>query len=246
MALTFNLETIAAEDTLTLSPTYPTVDDDTFSTAVNATADLTGSSAQTVELKGSFHFKLDAKDAADGNVASPDVTYSYTAGKWPELAIGSSTVTVGEMQKVGDDGTADTAPSLAADMVRKIAFDITGGYSASDIFTNEKSLRDHINARDTNVRTAIETILGDQDNINTIGRHLMEKFLNDATRREELFTEIAAKNTAASNTGEGVVCDFPLKANDILVFSVAYTPIKTNLGGGALQKRTYKLQLTLG
>lgn len=246
MPLTFNLETIAAEDTLTLSPTYPTVDDDTFSTTVNATADLTGTNQQTVDLKGSFHFKLDAKDAVDGNVASPDVTYSYTADAWPELAIGSASVTDGEIQKVADDGTADSAPSLAADMVRKIAFDLTGGYSSSDIFTNEKSLRDHINERDTNVRAAIETILGDQDNINIIGRHLMEKFLNDADRREELFAEIAAKNTDATNTGIGVVCDFPLKKDDILVFSVAYTPIKTNLGGGTLQKRTYKLQLTLG
>lgn len=246
MALTFNLETIAAEDTLTLSPTYPGVEDDSFDTNVDANADLDGTAAQTVELKGSFHFKLDAKDAADGNVDSPDVTYSYTAAKWPELAIGSSTVSLNEMQKVGDDGTADTAPTLAADMVRKIAFDITGGYSASDIFTNEKSLRDHINARDSNVRTAIETILSTQSNINTIGKHLMEKFLNDTTRREELFAEIAAKNASASNTGEGVVCDFPLKAADVLVFSVGYTPIKTNLGGGALEKRTYKIALTLG
>lgn len=246
MALTFNLESIAAEDTLTLSPTYPSIDDDAFSTNVDATADLTGTAAQTVELKGSFHFKLDAKDAADGNVASPDVTYSYTANKWPELTIGEAVVNVGEMQKVADDGTADTAPSVAADMVRKIAFDITGGYSASDIFTNEQSLRDHINARDANIRTAIETILTDQNNINTIGRHLMEKILNDAQRREDLFTEIASKNTTAANTGIGVVCDFPLTAGDILVFSVAYTPIKTNLGGGALQKRTYKLQLVLG
>ena len=71
MALTFNLETIAAEDTLTLSPSYPDVADDTFSTSVDATGDLSGTVAQTTAIKGSFHFKLDAVDALDGNVASP-------------------------------------------------------------------------------------------------------------------------------------------------------------------------------
>lgn len=247
MALTFNLETIAATDTLTLSPSYPAVADDIFSTTVNATATLTGTTAQTTAIKGSFHFKLDTTDNVDGSVAGDDVTYSYTANNWPELAIGAATVSVTPIQNVGDDGTANTAPTVAADMVRKIAFDITGGYSSSDIFSNEKSLRDHVNDRDSNVQSAIETILGTASNVNTIGRHIMEKFLNDSTRRAELFTEIAAKNNTATTTGVGAVCDFPLKANDVLVFSVAYTPTKdANIGGGTLQQRTYKIQLTLG
>ena len=250
MSLTFNLETIAAEDDLTVSPSYPAVHDDAFSTAVDATAELDGATGVTATMKLCFHFKLDTVDVVDADgaaaaVAGSDVAYSYTAGQWPELAIGSALVTGSPIQNLADDDS-EGAPSLAADMVRHIAKEITGGFSSSDIFSNEKSLRDHVNARDSNVQTAIEAILGVQSNIDIIGRHLMEKMLNDATRREDLFAEIAAKNTSANADGVGNVCDFPLKADDVFVFSVGYLPIKdAGVGGGNLTRRTYKIQLTL-
>ena len=251
MSLTFNLESIAADDTLTVSPTYPAVHDDAFDTTVNATAELDGATNVVATMIGCFHFKLDTTDVADADgaaaaVAGSDVAYSYTADSWPELAIGSSLVTGNPIQNIKDDDDSEGAPSLAADMVRHIAKEITGGFSSSDIFSNEKSLRTHVNDRDSNVQAAIEAILGVQSNIDIIGRHLMEKMLNDASRREDLFAEIAAKNDTANANGVGNVCNFPLKADDVFVFSVGYLPIKgAGVGGGDLTRRTYKIQLTL-
>jgi hypothetical protein len=241
MALTFNLEGIDAASTLDVDPSYPAVTDDVFSTDVSANSIMTATDAQSVSLTGVFKFKTDSTDLSGGTVAADDVSYQY-AGTWPLLDFASAIVTNNPINPgADDDGLGNSNSIIEYDVVRSMAKDLTGGYFASDIFSNEKALREEVRSLNTDLQSAVQAILGTQATVDIIGRHLLEKCLNDATRREELFAKIATENS--DNTAS------PLKENDVLEFSVSYAP-KTatghGLGNNTITTRKYKVSLTLG
>ena len=245
MALTFNLEGIDAASTLDVDPSYPAVTDGVFSTDVSANSTMTATDAQSVSLTGVFKFKTDSTDLSGGTVAADDVSYQY-AGTWPLLDFASAIVATNQINPgADDDGNGNSI--IEYDVVRSMAKDLTVGYFASDIFSNEKALRDEVRSLNTDLQSAVQTILGTQATVDIIGRHLLEKCLNDATRREDLFAKIAAANS--DNTASPAFIEFPLKANDVLEFSVSYAP-KTatghGLGNNTITTRKFKVSLTLG
>lgn len=150
-----------------------------------------------------------------------------------------------------------SANTIKDDVVRNMAFQITGGYGASDIFNNEAALISDVESKNTDLNNAIKTDLesyiggatGDVDpsgNLNMFDRALNNLFavvIRDSDRRLDLFNELhdASGNGTTTNS-----VSLKFASTDVLTFKVSYKPnLTTPTGAGSIDTRSYRVVLPL-
>lgn len=205
---------------------------------------------------GMFQIKLDSSDILDASAS--DILYGVSADfAYPDVSYSKGTVSTGNM-----NDTAGYNQTLEYDLVRHLAYSVTGGYAAADIFSNEVSLRNDVVSRDAEFNASFQTVLDDLetagfksvDNITNASSseliaavNLLTVTLNDSTgsyaRRTTILEDISA--AGASVTGEIQV---PLKfvAGDQIVMRLNYQPqSETPIGANPISDRSYKVVATL-
>ena len=130
-----------------------------------------------VQFQGLFGVKIDSNDIDD--VSSSDVLFRVNQPQdqsYNDCSSGTGSFQVGSFF----DGTTEVAFSgadvksghvnaaypasqekIKHDFVRHLAKQITGGYSSSDIFTNETALRNAVVATDSQLNATINTVISD-------------------------------------------------------------------------------------
>tara|TARA_B100000902_G_scaffold391818_1_gene443114 strand:- start:287 stop:1150 length:864 start_codon:yes stop_codon:yes gene_type:complete len=211
--------------------------------------------ASATDFDGMFQIKLDSSDILDASAS--DILYGVSADyTFPTLAYSSGTVGTGKM-----NSTAGYNQALEYDLVRHLAYSVTGGYAAADIFSNEASLRADVVSRDAEFNTSFQGVLTDlsatfadiasitaaSDPELIAAVNLLTVTLNDSddsyARRSALLTDISSAGTAV--TGQIQV---PLKfvAGDKLVMKLNYEPnARTPIGANSISDRSYKVVVTL-
>ena len=221
--------------------------------AVDAIVDINVAASS---FDGMFQIKLDSSDILDASAS--DILYGVSADfSYPDVSYSKGTVSTGNM-----NNTAGYNQTLEYDLVRHLAYSVTGGYAAADIFSNEVSLRNDVVSRDAEFNTSFQTVLDDLetagfktvDNITNASSpeliaavNLLTVTLNDSTssyaRRTTILEDISA--AGASVTGEIQV---PLKfvAGDQIVMRLNYQPqSETPIGANPITDRSYKVVATL-
>ena len=165
--------------------------------AVDAVASIDASAADFNNL---FFITLDSSDVDD--VSSADVQFSIEKGyasysnPFGDISYSQSTVQSGVVN------SAYGTTLLDRDLVRHVAREITGGYAAADIFSNEQALVDDVISRDVEVGNDISTII---DDISSAGRVTTAEFSGLNTAQERFFNianTLFAINVANSAPGE--------------------------------------------
>ena len=226
--------------------------------AVDAIVDINIAASS---FDGMFQIKLDSSDILDASAS--DIYYGVSADfAYPDVSYSKGTVSTGNM-----NNTTGYNQTLEYDLVRHLAYSVTGGYAAADIFSNEVSLRNDVVSRDAEFNTSFQTVLDDLetagfktvDNITNASSseliaavNLLTVTLNDNgqygtgsnyARRTTLLEDISA--AGASVTGEIQV---PLKfvAGDQIVMRLNYQPqTETPIGANPISDRSYKVVATL-
>ena len=138
-----------------------------------------------VQFQGLFGISIDSNDIDD--VSSTDVLFRVNQPQdqtHNDCSSGTGSFQVGSFF----DGTTEVAFSGAElksghvnaaypasqeqikhDFVRHLAKQITGGYSSSDIFTNESALKNAVVATDTQLNASINSILSDASGVGLKG-----------------------------------------------------------------------------
>jgi hypothetical protein len=191
-----------------------------------------------------------------------DATKLYSAlngtSSGPNLAFSDIDVSINMINSTATDNT------IKDDVVRNMAYQITGGYGASDIFNNEAALISDVEGKNTDLNNAIKSDLesyiggssGDVDpsgNLNMFDRALNNLFAviiddddeSDGTpgRRTLLFNEL---NDVSGNGSTTNSVHLKFASTDVLTFKVSYkpaTPQPTN--AGSVDTRSYRVVLPL-
>lgn len=251
---TFELLGFDASNSLTVDPSFAqAIAQAAGLGAVDAIVDI---DVSATDFDGMFQIKLDSSDILDASAS--DIYYGVSADfSYPDLSYSAGTVSTGNM-----NSTAGYNQTLEYDLVRHLAYRVTGGYAAADIFSNEAALRADVASRDASFNSSFQTVL---DGLETAGFktvdnitnsssseliaavNLLTVTLNDSTssyaRRTTLLSDISS--AGASVTGEIQV---PLKfvAGDQLVLRLNYEPNSaTPIGANTITDRSYKVVITL-
>lgn len=243
------------------------------------------------KFQGLFSIQIDSDDIDD--ISATDVlfrvnqpsddTYNDCSSGTGSLNVGElftgSSVTFSESNVKSGHVNASydmaTKQKIKFDFVRHLAKSITGGYSASDIFTNETALKNGVSATDAAINATLNTVITDLSGMtakdvtyNTgsgasliqAARQLYNLNLQTTdggapgtSRSDQLLLDIslASANKATVVNGENVldVLNVPLRfhSGDRLAVRVVYKPA-TNVfagNGAAIPDRSYKIMLRL-
>ena len=186
----------------------------------------------------------------------PDVfCTAFTGGQAGDPNIAFSDADV----KKGGINSTFNSQKIKEDVVRNIAFQITGGYAAADIFNNEAALvADVVNVDDgsngvsDNLNTEVYNQINDaaytsqfkatntSDRVHTAVNNLLAINLGDTTggRLTSLMGDLSG-NADGSSTNEGIL---RFTAGDMITMKVTYTPataVPTN--AGTIHPRSYRV-----
>lgn len=160
--------------------------------------------------------------------------------------------------KKGGINSFFTSQKIKEDVVRNIAYQITGGYAAADIFDNEAALvADVVNVDNGNgsgvddlnaqVTAAIDaTAYTNQfkadnasDLVHTAVNNLLAINLGDTDGRlNDLMSDLSG-NADGSSTNEGIL---RFKGGDMITMKVTYTPATaTPTNAGTIDPRSYRI-----
>ena len=241
---TFDLTELDVQVQLGTDPAFATYVPNPIG-ATNAEATMTGAEhGQSTVLKSFFRWKTDSVDLDDvaGNMESEDIEFDVSGGaaSWPLIAVSTANVTAATSIDLSGDQTIDH------DMVRHIAFKVTGGHRGADVFKNEVPLRDAVTALDATVKANVVLKLTTA-NIKLIGSRLLAQMLatdangSDTARRQAVQAKIADRG---ANVFDWMT--LPFLTDDKMAFVVRYSP-KTDkpLESGTITERSYKVTLTL-
>ncbi len=190
---------------------------------------------------------------------NPAILYSALNGtSEPNIAFSDIDVSINMINITAVDNT------IKDDVVRNMAYQITGGYGASDIFNNEADLISDVEDKNTYLNDAIKTDLenyigtsGEVDpsgNLNMFDRALNNLFAvviddddkSDGTpgRRTHLFNSLNAVSGNAGSTTNSVYLKFA--STDVLTFKVSYKPASNQpTNAGTIDTRSYRVVLPL-
>jgi hypothetical protein len=201
-----------------------------------ATIDISASDFSDV-----FKITIDSSDIDD--LSANDVIYDVSDATFPSISYSSATVTSGKVNSTYTD------QSLKKDLVRSIAKAITGGYAASDIFSNESLLLADVVDHDASFSEAFSTILADVSSstypavtdILSTAKNLLAVTLGVESRRNTLFADISN----ATQSGGSITVPLAFVAGDKLVVRIKYDPANDHPNSTNVTSRTYKVVLNL-
>jgi hypothetical protein len=217
-------------------------------TGMDATATLDLPAANFNNL---FFFRTDDDDVADDD---DDIVYRTDPAAWNAgnvIPFSDATVAVADLVG-GDNAAALTLNTLQYDFVRHMAASITGGYSSTDIFSNETDLRNSVAATDNSIKTSIEAGLatGGTTSVPLISaNHTKENVSRTILLRllgGNVFTQSRVHAVMHNRTSASAWLYVPFMAGDSFVVKVNYTPnTDTPLGENVITPRSYKIVLRL-
>ena len=171
----FELGELDVSQAIAVDPSFAALVDNIVGLpAVDAVAQM---DVSLVQFQGLFGVNIDSNDIDD--VSSSDVLFRVNQPQdqtHNDCSSGTGSFQVGSFF----DGTTEVAFSgadlksghvnaaypasqekIQHDFVRHLAKQITGGYSSSDIFTNETALRNAVGATDSQLNATINTVISD-------------------------------------------------------------------------------------
>lgn len=229
-------------------------------------------------FQGLFGIKIDSSDVDDissndvlfrTNAASNndhnDISDSYPVGKFfTDISFSESVVKSGMVNAYYAD------QRVKKDFVRHLAKEITGGYSSSDIFTNETQLIEGVSDLDAGLATSFNAIINadasggyrDADSSNTMTKAARALYnLNlqstdgsggdaSTSRSDQLLLDISAAsaNVNTDPSGNAGPIEVPLRFHDgdRIAVRLAYHPKGEFAGNGVTPSaRTYKVLFRL-
>lgn len=246
---------------LTEDPSFSLAVVDQLETDVSAVALSSQTLSVTTLNSGFVKIFTDSTDLTDDAATDisfqlfPDVfctAFGGTAGD-PNIAFSDADV------KKGGINSLFNSQKIKEDVVRNIAFQITGGYAAADIFNNEAALvADVVNVDDGsnsvsgNLNTEVYNQINDaaytsqfkaddtSDRVHTAVNNLLAINLGDTTdgRLSDLMADLSG-NPDGSSTNDGIL---RFKVGDMITMKVTYTPkTATPTNAGTIDPRSYRV-----
>jgi hypothetical protein len=193
------------------------------------------------EFSDVFKITIDSSDIDD--LSANDVLYDVSDATFPDISYSLATVTTGKIN------SSYTDQSLKKDMVRSLAKAITGGYAASDIFSNESLLLADVVELDASFSEAFSTLLADVSSstyptvtdILSTAKNLLAVTLGVETRRNTLFADISN----ATQSGGSITVPLVFVAGDKLIVRINYNPATDHPNNTNVTSRSYKVVLNL-
>lgn len=234
---------------------------------VDAVASIDASAADFNNL---FYITVDSADVDD--ISSTDVQFSIEKGgtgtstysnPFGDISYSQSTVRSGSVNSAYDPTLLDR------DLVRHVAREITGGYAAADIFSNEQALVNDVIGRDANIATDISVLI---DDISSAGRvtpadfdtqsPARQRFFNIANvlfainvadnagggRLEQIYDDLSAGAGNTSDSTASVTVPLRFAAGEAIAIRVNYGPKSSpapNMGQNSIGDRSYKILIVL-
>ena len=230
-------------------------------------------------FQGLFSFQTDSSDVND--VSNEDVLFRVNKPSddtFNDISSGTGSLNVGTFftdlsfseatVKSGKVNAAYPQQQVKFDFVRHLAKEITGGYSSSDIFTNENDLVNGVVALDSTLGTSLNSDISAQaslqnpdflpfDGINSssfirAAHGLYNVNLQTSGRQAQLLTDISNASANFTTTVNGVTStralNIPLRfsSGDRLAVRVVYKPKGQFSGNGVTPSdRSYKVLFRL-
>lgn len=231
-------------------------------------------------FQGLFSFQTDSSDVND--VSSEDVLFRVNKpsdNTFNDISSGTGSLNVGTfftdlsfsdaVVKSGKVNAAYSQQQVKYDFVRHLAKEITGGYSSSDIFTNENDLVNGVVALDSTLGTAFNTDISSNANNQSpdfspyagtssssyvrAAHGLYNVNLQTSGRQAQLLTDISnASYNITTTDGNGVTSTRPLNiplrfsSGDRLAVRIVYKPKGQFAGNGVTPSdRSYKVLFRL-
>jgi len=111
-----------------------------------------------------FSIEIDSDDLTD--ICANDIKYGFGVSAENIFSLGSSTgvgaanILISDANvKAGMRNSTYSDQSIEFDFVRDLAYQITGGYAAADIFTNEAAVRTGVKDLDAGLQTSYNTLI---------------------------------------------------------------------------------------
>lgn len=184
------------------------------------------------------------------DVTDNDMEFYTNSANWPTIVFSDGTIT---------DGSQDVSKYLVSHTTKHIgpaflAFEITGGYNNSDIFSNEDDLKSQYVTLDASLKTAIVAkldlggVTGSRKSNTTaeavasnVSREVLLSLLNgDSTAVQRVNTLLAAKADQADDVA------LTFATNDKIIFLVTYTVGDiTTPGTNNVNDQKFKVTITL-
>ena len=231
-------------------------------------------------FQGLFSFQTDSSDVND--VSSEDVLFRVNKPSddtFNDISSGTGSLNVGTfftdlsfsdaVVKSGKVNAAYSQQQVKYDFVRHLAKEITGGYSSSDIFTNETELVNGVVALDSTLGSSFNTDISSTANNQSpdflpydgtnsssyvrAAHGLYNVNLQTSGRQAQLLTDISnASYNITTTDGNGVTSTRPLNiplrfsSGDRLAVRIVYRP-KGQFGGNGVtpSDRSYKVLFRL-
>ena len=247
---------------LNTDPSFSLAVVDQLETDVSAVALSSQTLSATTLNSGFVKIFTDSTDLTDD--AATDISFqlfpdvfctAFSGGQAgdPNIAFSDADVKKGGINSFFDN------QKIKEDVVRNIAFQITGGYAAADIFNNEAALvADVVNVDDGsngvsgNLNTEVYNQINDaaytskfkatntSDRVHTAVNNLLAINLGDTTdgRLSDLMADLSG-NPDGSSTNDGIL---RFKVGDMITMKVTYTPkTATPTNAGTIDPRSYRV-----
>lgn len=241
-------------------PSFSIAIEDQFAADVSAVAVLPDISASN--LDGFITLKTDSRTPENPEAATfaldTSILYSAlsdgTSTTQPALSYSDAVV---EIQSINSVATSN---QIKHDVVRSLAFQITGGYAASDIFNNESALVADVASLNGTIDDAIADSLnsyitskggatdidasGGTEPFDKVLKNLFTVVVNNTTRGTALLDDLSA-NSSSDNLETSAHLKFA--AGDVITFRVVYHPAVTTFAtnNATINPRSYRVVLPL-
>jgi len=244
----FNLTGLNSTAALTTNPAFPTAVGGTVS-GHHFTLEL---SMAASSFNNIFFFNTTSPELTS-DIADNDMEFFTDKSNWPTIAFSGGTITDGS-QLISNYLVTPTTKNIGPAF---LAFEITGGYNNSDIFSNEDALKSQYETLDATLKTAIGAKLdlggtasaGSRKSNTTaeavasnVSREVLLNLLNDSdpSTVQRVNTLLAAK---ANDTADVAIT---FDANDKIIFLVTYTVGEiTTPGSNTVTDQKFKVEITL-
>lgn len=229
------------------------------------------------QFQGLFSIQIDSSDVDD--ISADDVLFRVNQPLNDDYNDISDTFSVGKLfndisysnavAKFGRVNNYYQNQEVKYDFVRHIAKEITGGYSSSDIFTNESALVDAVSALDVSIAETFNSVISDMSGIDWqpatyTGNHASmikaahrlynlnlqhDSTIEDApgNRTYKLLSDISAASANVFNAVDGTAAPLriPLRfePNDRIAVRLEYKPNSNIFPGNnaTINSRAYKV-----
>jgi len=244
--------------TLGLDPSFAATIEDQLATDASAVAVLTGifsaatlNGNKSTDTPSFISIQTDSADLDGTAGTDPDVSFVINTSIITNALTGATFS--GANVVAGNINTLLSNQEIKHDVVRHLAFQITGGYAAADIFDNETALVDSVATQDSDVETQISSSLASVSGTKLFSdlqsadaafaraaKNLYAANVNDTTRLGAIYTDFET-DSYQNDTNNSANLRF--NAGDVISMRINYVPFSRNPTGNNanIDDRSYRV-----